>query len=251
MALEAAFVWSSALSPDGKTAYFGTGDQGRIFAVTLRQGNTAPAPRKLADLDVPWVTSLVVRPDGTLLAGSTPGGRVFAVDPGKGDVRTLRQAGRPSTSGPWSTTLPAGPPMPAPAGSARSSPSTPRGVFARFWDSGDKQVVSLLPMGGGALLAGTSDSGILYRVYGDGRAEAVHDFEAEEVRAILRVGNTTYVAVNDFSSQTGTGGGTGGTGGSATARQGDPHLARPAGLRRPRPSAAPPAPARPGGPSTG
>src|SRR6185436_11048028 len=58
--LEAAFVWSSALSPDGKTAYFGTGDQGRVFAVTLRQGNTAPAVRKLADLDVPWITSLVV-----------------------------------------------------------------------------------------------------------------------------------------------------------------------------------------------
>src|SRR5436305_3004502 len=31
--LDAAFVWCGALSPDGKTAYFGTGDQGRIYAV--------------------------------------------------------------------------------------------------------------------------------------------------------------------------------------------------------------------------
>ena len=27
--LEAAFVWCSTLSPDGRTAYFGTGDEGR------------------------------------------------------------------------------------------------------------------------------------------------------------------------------------------------------------------------------
>src|SRR5512146_546081 len=31
--LDAAFVWCGALSPDGKVGYFGTGDQGRIFAV--------------------------------------------------------------------------------------------------------------------------------------------------------------------------------------------------------------------------
>ncbi len=31
--LDAAFVWCGALSPDGKIAYFGTGDQGRIYAV--------------------------------------------------------------------------------------------------------------------------------------------------------------------------------------------------------------------------
>src|SRR5690348_1987200 len=60
--LEAAFVWCSATSPDGKTAYFGTGDQGRVFAVKLRDGNTAPSARRLVDLGVPWVTALAVRP---------------------------------------------------------------------------------------------------------------------------------------------------------------------------------------------
>jgi hypothetical protein len=33
IAVDAAFVWCGALSPDGKTAYFGTGDQGRVYAV--------------------------------------------------------------------------------------------------------------------------------------------------------------------------------------------------------------------------
>jgi hypothetical protein len=87
--LEAAFVWCSATSPDGKTAYFGTGDQGRVFAVKLRDGSSAPTARRLADVSVPWVTALAVRPDGTLIAGSTPGGRVYVIDPVKGEARQL------------------------------------------------------------------------------------------------------------------------------------------------------------------
>jgi hypothetical protein len=79
-------------------------------------------------------------------------------------------------------------------------------------------VVSLLSIGGGVLLAGTSDSGILYRVFSDGRAEAVHDFEAEEVRAILRVGNVTYVAVNDFDSGSQSEGGSSGSSTPAAAK---------------------------------
>src|SRR4051812_37402176 len=33
--LDAAFVWCATLSPDGHTAYFGTGDEGRIYAVDV------------------------------------------------------------------------------------------------------------------------------------------------------------------------------------------------------------------------
>ncbi len=73
-----------------------------------------------------------------------------------------------------------------------------KGAVKQLWDSGDKQVVSLVSFGGGVLYAGTSNEGVLYRVEVDGRAIALHDFEADEVRAILRVGNATYVAVNDF-----------------------------------------------------
>jgi len=50
----------------------------------------------------------------------------------------------------------------------------------------------------GVLLAGTADRAILYRVHPDGRAEALHDFEANEIRAIARVADATYLAVNAF-----------------------------------------------------
>jgi hypothetical protein len=81
VALEAAFVWCSTISPDGKTAYFGTGDQGRIYALDVAGGDARA--RRVATLDAAWVTALVARADGTLVAGTTPGGKLFTIDPKK------------------------------------------------------------------------------------------------------------------------------------------------------------------------
>jgi hypothetical protein len=198
--VEAAFVWSSAISPDGRTAYFGTGDQGRLYAVTLRQGSSAPTVRKLCDLGSPWITSLAVRPDGTLLVGSTPGGRVFTVDPARPEPRQLAKLGAEHV---WSLAHDprTGVTYAGTGGAGKVFAIDAKGASRLVWDSGDKQVVSLLSLGGGTLLAGTAVEGVLYRVHPDGRGEALHDFDADEVRAILRTGNATYVAVNDFLGQ--------------------------------------------------
>ncbi len=201
--LEAAFVWCGVTSADRTVAYFGTGDQGRIFEVDLGSaggGPKAPAERsvrKVADLDAAWVTALAARPDGGLLAGATPGGRIFAVDPRSGAARDVVKLPAEHV---WSLAYD------AKAGITYAGTGPDGKVFAvdrkgkarLFWDSGDRHVVSLALAEDGALLAGTSDQAILYRVRPDGRAEALHDFEAEEVRAIARHGRTIYVAVNDF-----------------------------------------------------
>ncbi len=67
-----------------------------------------------------------------------------------------------------------------------------------MWDSGDKHVMTLAWADKGVLLAGTADRAILYRVHPDGRAQALHDFEANEIRAIARIADATYLAVNAF-----------------------------------------------------
>src|SRR4029077_4266454 len=72
------------------------------------------------------------------------------------------------------------------------------GHSKELWDSGDKHVVSLLQADDKHLYAGTSEEAILFRVGLDGHAEALGDFDAEEVRAMARAGNALYVAVNDF-----------------------------------------------------
>src|SRR5262245_47027822 len=95
--VDAAFVWCSAVSRDGTTAYFGTGDEGKIFAAPIRGGGGKGAEdrpaRRLADLDAAWVTALVSRADGTLLAGTTPGGRIFSIDPKSGAAREIATVG--------------------------------------------------------------------------------------------------------------------------------------------------------------
>ena len=208
--LDAAFVWCSVQTRDGQTAYFGTGDQGKIFAVDTKAphaGDEKPA-RKVADLDAAWVTALAVRNDGTLLAGTTPGGRIYSVDPKTGNAHEWTTL---SADHVWSLVYDAR------TGVTYAGTGSPGKVFAiddkgharELWDSGDKHVVSLAQEPGGtrALLAGTSEEAILYRVSLEGRAEALQDFEAEEVRAIAPTRDAIYVAVNDFEKGSPAGGG--------------------------------------------
>jgi hypothetical protein len=199
--VDAAFAWCAVPSRDGQVTYFGTGDQGKIFAVDTkapRAGDEPPA-RKVADLDAAWVTALAVRNDGVLIAGTTPGGRIYTVDPKSGAAHEWATLAADHV---WSLAYDAR------TGTTYAGTGSPGKVFAiddkgrtlELWDSGDKHIVSLAqePAGARALLAGTSEEAILYRVGLDGHAEALQDFEAEEVRAIAPVKDATYVAVNDF-----------------------------------------------------
>jgi outer membrane protein assembly factor BamB len=193
LAIDAAFAWCAALSRDQGTAYFGPGDRGRIFVV----GKTGAA-RQLAELDAAWVTALAVRPDGNLLAGSTPGGRVFAVDAKTGKSTLFAKLASEHV---WALAFDRarGTTYAATGDTGKIFAIDSKGAARPFWDSGDKHVISLV-MDGGSLLAGTADQAILYRVHPDGKAEALHDFDADEVRAIARGKGATYLAVNDFDN---------------------------------------------------
>ena len=200
--LDAAFVWCGALSPDGKVAYFGTGDQGRIYAVdTSATGGKA---RLVTTLEAAWVTALAVRPDGTLIAGTTPGGRVYTVDPKNGKSKLLATL---TAEHVWALALDgkSGTVYAGTGGPGKIAAIEAGGRTRTVWDSGDKHVVSLLAADDKHLYAGTSEEAILYKVSLDGRAEALADFDAEEVRALARSGGSVYAAVNDFERSGGVG----------------------------------------------
>jgi outer membrane protein assembly factor BamB len=199
VALDAAFVWCAALSPDGRTAYFGTGDQGRIYAVDV--AGTSARARRVATLDAAWVTALATRPDGTLVVGTTPGGRVYSVNPRSGSARLYAALGVDHV---WALAID------AKTGVVYAGTGGPGKIFAidldgrarEVWSSGDKHVVSLLQADDTHLYAGTSEEAILFRVGLDGRAEALADFDAEEVRALGSFRGALYAAVNDFEPAT-------------------------------------------------
>jgi hypothetical protein len=193
VAIDAAFAWCAAQSRDRVTAYFGTGDRGRIFAV-----GAAATARQLAELDAPWVTALAVRSDGSLLAGSTPGGRVFLVDAKRGKGKVFAKLAAEHV---WALAYDgaSGVTYAATGDTGQIFAIDAKGAARRLWDSGDKHVISLV-RDGANLLAGTADQAIVYRVHPDGQAEALHDFDADEVRAIVRVKGAIYLAVNDFDN---------------------------------------------------
>lgn len=201
--LDAAFVWCAAASRDGATGYFGTGDEGRIYAYPLRGAAPGTHARKLATLDAAWVTAIVTRADGTLLVGATPGGKIYAVEPRTGSTRLLGTVGAAHV---WALV------RDDKANLTYVGTGSPGKIFALddagkarpIWDAHDKHVVSLAREADGTLLAGTSEDAILYRVKPDGHATALQDFEAEEVRAIVRAPAGLYVAVNDFEKGFGT-----------------------------------------------
>jgi hypothetical protein len=151
--LDAAFVWCGALSPDGKVAYFGTGDQGRIYAVDTNA--TGGKARLVTTLEAAWVTALAVRPDGTLIAGTTPGGRVYSVDPKKGKSKLLSTL---SAEHVWALALDgkSGTVYAGTGGPGKIAAIDTSGRTRAIWDSGDKHVVSLLAADDKHLYAGTS-----------------------------------------------------------------------------------------------
>jgi sugar lactone lactonase YvrE len=204
-----AFTWCSALSRDGSVAYFGGGDEGKIYAVDTKGAgkatNGTEKARLVATLDAPWVTALAVRPDGSLLAGTTPGGRIFAVDPRSGAAKEFAKLPAEHV---WaivyddkSATAYVGSGAPGKIFAVEDKGAA-QGKARALWDARDKHVVSLTRDDANHLLAGTSEEAILYRVGFDGRGEALQDFEAEEVRGIVRAGDVVTIAVNDFDKTT-------------------------------------------------
>lgn len=198
--IEAAFAWSAALSRDHHTAFFGTGDGGQIFAVPATAVGSAGTAKKVGQVDAPWVTALVARPDGTLVAGSTPGARLFTVDPRSGNSKVLAKLPAEHV---WALDYDAShaTTYAATGDGGKIFTVDAKGAVKLLWDSGDKHVMAMV-RDGSVLLAGTADKAILYRVHPDGRAEALHDFDADEVRAIVRGKGATYLAVNDFEAPT-------------------------------------------------
>ena len=156
----------------------------------------------MTTLEAAWVTALAVRPDGTLIAGTTPGGRVYTVDPKNGKSKLFatldgrarlgagarRQERRPSTR--------------APAAPGRSPPSTPAAARARLWDSGDKHVVSLLQADDKHLYAGTSRGGDPLQASASTAAPRRWPTSTPRRCARWRAsGGALYVAVNDFEKE--------------------------------------------------
>ncbi len=207
--LDAAVVYSSVVLPDGNVV-LGGGDDGQVW--TVEHG----AVRSVGKVDATLVTSLVLGDGGRVWAGALPGGKIFALDVAKGAATPVRELVTLDADHVWAMAWVA-------ARSTLYAATGPKGRLYAIevrggvaqkprlvWDSGEKQLLSMVVDEDGALIVGSSEQAIVYRVVDDGgktphvQVEALHDFEGDEIRALARRGRTLYVAVNEFQKTSAT-----------------------------------------------
>ena len=193
---KALMMWSSARI--GGTVYFGTGAGGALLAVKDNK------VRKVTELDAILITTLAAGPGGKLLAGTMPDARIVEIDPRSGKQKELA---RLPSEHVWDLLYDKKAKRIYAAGGAPGKVySVPAGGGKPtvYYDPDEKHMLCLARGPKGAILAGSGNKAILYRITGKGKASALQDFDATELRDVeVARDGTIYVGVNKFSLKTG------------------------------------------------
>ncbi len=195
-------VWTAVRDKQGDV-YVGTGYDGQIYRI---HGDEV---RHIADTGQLIVTALAFDRAGNLFAATLPDPVIWKI----ADPHRIPK-GKPVKAKEWVTikdeevkhiwaltygkdekTLFAGT---GPEGKVMAVGRDRRAEV--YLDVDEEHVLSLTSDPKGDLLAGTSPSALLLRVTGPGRAVALADFDATEVKQIVTRGQTIYAGVNSFSS---------------------------------------------------
>ena len=194
-------VFTSAVAADG-TLWLGTGDQAAVYAVDPKAEakGLGKGLAKRVKLDGVLASALALAKDGTAYAGTVPGARLYRIQgttakelcklEGADQIWALVLDEERRTI--YAATGPAG---------RLYAVDLQSGKNRLLWESGERHLLTLGRLGDGALVTGSADEGILFRVTTDGVARALHDFEGDEIRAVVRLGETLYVAVNEFEKK--------------------------------------------------
>ena len=186
---EAPYVW--ALARDGKgTLYAGTGNDGKVFQV---DGAKATVVHDAAELEV---HALAAGPDGKLYAGTSPDGKVYAID-AAGKAETFYD---PSDKYIWALAFDRnGNLLVASGAEGRITRVDRQGKPQLLLTSAETHITALLSdPRSGFVYAGSSPSGILYRIDPTGKVFVLHDSPFREVRSLLLGSDgSLYAAVID------------------------------------------------------
>lgn len=189
---------SSAFSclVDGKQAWIGTADKATIQKVDLRGGK--PAVEQLVQLEGVVVSAMARLPGGDLVVAVLPGGKLLRVD-GKGKVSDFAELKEVEQI--WAIVPHKGRLLVATGPKGELWSVGTDGKDAKIvLDVPEKDILSVLAVGD-EILVGTSPKSRLYKL--DSKLEGVllHEFQADEVRALVLSGTTLVAAVNEFEDR--------------------------------------------------
>lgn len=181
---------------DGKQAWIGTADKATIQKVDLRGGK--PAVEQLVQLEGVVVSAMARLPGGDLVVAVLPGGKLLRVD-GKGKVSDFAELKEVEQI--WAIVPHKGRLLIATGPKGELWSVGTDGKDAKIvLDVPEKDILSVLAVGD-EILVGTSPKSRLYKL--DSKLEGVllHEFAADEVRALVLSGNTVVAAVNEFEDR--------------------------------------------------
>jgi len=182
-----AFIYSAVEDRNGG-AFFGTGNNGKIFHLSGR-GDA----KEWAKLEEAGVYALAVDSSNRLYAGTAPDGKVYRFDSGgKADIFF-----DPSDKYIWDLAIDSGNNVFVATGPRGTIYKVdPQGESTTHFDAEDTHIVELEWDLDGNLLAGSASEGLLYRISSTGKAFLLFDSPLEEVKAITvdRYGHV-YAAV--------------------------------------------------------
>ncbi len=186
-ALNAGRVWDLARTRDG-AVLAATGDSGQVFR---REPKADAAWTVLYDSTDSQVLSLVECPDGSLFAGTGPGGQLV-------DLRDPKHpASRPDPKVQYIWDLAASPQGDVYAATGPNGQLWKRsreGRWSLVYDSKSTHLLCVALGPDGSVYAGSDGEGLIYRVGPDGKATILFDAPQAEVRTLLVTADGTLYA---------------------------------------------------------
>ena len=200
--LKALHVWAMVEDKNGKL-FVASGDEGKLFTVgadgKVETAYTSPDSQ---------ILSLAVTPEGTVFAGTGPGGNIIRLAPGEKPKVIADSLG----SYVWSLAydekedkLLAGT---GPKG--RIYQVTPRGKAEVYLATRQEHVLSLAGKSGGPWFAGTDKGGLVYRLDGPGKSFVLYQAAQGEIRSLAVQGQVLYAGTSSPVLKRGGGGKAGG-----------------------------------------
>ncbi|HUK82979.1 MAG TPA: hypothetical protein VLZ12_10150 [Verrucomicrobiae bacterium] len=181
-------VWCSTVGRDG-TIYFGTGSPADVYAV----GKDGQAT-KLYETDAIAVTALATDSRGDIYAGTLADGRVFKISADKKQGAEFCKLRAPYV---WALAVDNRDRLYAGTGpDGKIYRIAPDGKAEEWYASEESNILCLALDADGALLAGGSDRGLLYRITDKSTGVVLYQFSEDEVKSLVVNGRDLYVGVN-------------------------------------------------------
>ena len=169
------FVWSIARDNQNRV-YAGTGGEGRVYR--LSEGSS----ELLLDSPERAIFSLTVGGNGTVYAGSSPGGLIYAI-PRDGEPKTFA---RTEDEHVWVLISDGSGGLYAATGgrAGRVLRISKSGDVTEILKTGDPNISSLIRSSDGTLYAGTDENGLIYRISPSGSTNILYDASEDEIKAL-------------------------------------------------------------------